>query len=120
MSFQRKVLAWAVEMFGPIAQNRDERAARFLEEAAETAQAAGLPHDVAERILDRVYARPGGDLAMEIGAAALTLDALAENVGVNVEEARREEWVRVSRRPREWWEARHREKAAAGTADLTP
>src|SRR4051812_11277389 len=52
------VLAWAVRSFGPIALNRDERAARMAEEAVEVAQVEGVPLDVMQRITARVYSRP--------------------------------------------------------------
>ncbi len=35
-------LQWAIDTFGPVAANRDERAARFVEEAIELAHAEGL------------------------------------------------------------------------------
>lgn len=117
---QERVLAWAVENFGPIARNRDERAARLVEEAIEVAQAEGLSLAILKRIADRVYARPAGELWQEIGGLAITLDALAENAGLNVQDEADREWSRVVSLPKDWWQRKHAAKVAAGTADLSP
>lgn len=116
---QKKVLAWAIENFGAIATNRDERAARLVEEAIEVAQAEGLPLHILQKISERVYARPAGKLAQEIGGLAITLDALAENAGLSVQAESAREWARVLSLPKDWWARRHAEKVAAGVADLS-
>lgn len=119
-SRQRKVLAWAVDNFGWIAKNRDERAVRLAEEAIEVAQAEGVPLDVVMTVAQRVYSRPVGDLKREIGGVAITLDALAENVGLSVTEEAEREFARVLSKDKDWWTRKHGEKVAAGTADLSP
>lgn len=53
------------------------RAARFLEEAAEAAQAAGLCREDADLVLAQVYAGPPGAMQQELGGAFTTLCALA-------------------------------------------
>ncbi|KKL19838.1 hypothetical protein LCGC14_2461430 [marine sediment metagenome] len=120
MRTQEKVLKWAVDIFGPIAKNRDERAARLVEEAIEIAQVEELPMEVIQRILERVYERPAGFLTQEIGGLMITLEALAENTGWDVGVCADDEWHRVQSKTPEWWKNKHAEKVAAGTADLTP
>lgn len=117
---QKKVLDWANNSFGSIACNRDERAARLVEEAIEVAQVEGLPLEIVKRITDRVYSRPPGDLANELGGVGITAEALAENAGLDFEQCTQCEWERVLSKSSEWWEKKHAAKVAAGTADLSP
>ncbi len=117
---QKAVLKWAVDSFGPIALNRDERAARLVEEAVEVAQVEGVRAEVVQRILARVYSRPPGELGQEIGGCGITLLALAENAGIDHDTEVLREWRRVLSKPRNWWERKHAEKVAAGTANLSP
>ena len=116
---QKRVLAWATENFGPTARNRDERAARLVEEAIEIAQVESVPAEVVARILARVYSRPIGELGREIGGVAITLDALAENAGYSVEAEANRELASVLAKDKAWWTNKHAEKVAAGTADLS-
>jgi len=118
MTFQKKILDWAVATFGSIARNRDERAARVLEEAIELAQCEGVPIAVVQRIAERVYSRPPGDLAIEIADVAISLCALAENVGISVHEVQCARWDGIISKPPDYWANKHRAKVAAGTADL--
>jgi len=64
---QERILTWAIDTFGEVAKNPHERAARLVEEAIEVAQAVGLPLDTVDIIAGRVYSRPPGELAQEIG-----------------------------------------------------
>lgn len=114
------VLKWAVDSFGPIALNRDERAARMTEEAIEVAQVEGVSLEIIQRIAARVYSRPVGELGQEIGGLVLGLYALAANAGVDVDGEFNREFARVLSKPKDWWARKHAEKVAAGTADLTP
>lgn len=116
---QKKVMSWALENFGPVAANRDERAARLLEEAIEIAQIQGLSISLIQRIAEHVYSRPPGRLGQEIGGVAITLDALAENTGFSVEEEAGRELARILALPKEWWKRKHAVKVAAGVADLS-
>ena len=119
MSRPKEILKWAVSNFGPVAANRDERAARVAEEAIEIAHAEGVSVDALWRIVGRVYSRPIGHIAQEIGGLGVTLEALAENVGLSTEIETEREFQRIIGLPKEWWEQRHAEKVAAGTADLS-
>jgi len=110
-------LAWAVDVFGPVAKVPIERAARFIEEAIELVHAMGLSRAVLIRIVDRVYGGPAGDRLREFGQAQVTLELLAENDGVALEVAAESEWQRVRAIPKEIWVARHSIKIAGGIAD---
>jgi len=116
---QKDVLEWIVASFGQHAHNRDERAARLVEEAIEIAQAAGVPLAVLRRIADRVYARPAGELRQEIGGLGITILGLAANCGIDFAAETLREWQRVLSKPQDWWQYKHAEKVAAGTADLS-
>ena len=113
-------LKWAIETFGNVAKNRDERAARLVEEAIELAQAEGVPLDVIERIAHHVYSKPPGDPIAELQGVALTLDACAENLGDTVQAATWRELVRVTGRSAATWKERHDVKVADGRANLSP
>jgi len=112
-------LNWASETFGVVALRRDERAGRFLEEAIELAHAAGLPIGTVSRLTERVYARPAGDLAREIGQAAATLEMFAENEGLSATNEASREFDRVQAIPKEEWAARHAAKVKLGIANLS-
>lgn len=109
-------LAWAIEVFGPIASNRQERAARFLEEAIELAQVEGLPIKTALAIIARVYARSPGILSKEIGQSLVTLECLAENVGISAAAEGAREWSRVRNSDPDEHRKRHAAKVAMGIA----
>lgn len=110
------VLQWAREMFGLIALDRVERAARLVEEALELGQAQGLDLITAKRIAERVYTRPAGSAAKEIGQVVMTLEALAENLGISAEVEAQREFIRVSSISRDEWQRRHNLKAEIGIA----
>lgn len=110
------VLAWALDIFGPVAGTQMERTARFVEEAVELAHAAGLGADVVARIVERVYSRPAGSIPKEVGQAGLTLEAFAANVGVSLEAETAREWDRIRTIPQAEWARRHSAKQALGIA----
>lgn len=120
MTRQAEILRWAVETFGPVATNLDERGARLAEEAIEVAHAAGVPAPVLARIIDRIYAKRPGLVQEELGAVAMMLDAMAERAGVDVATIAQAEFDRVRSIPKEHWHKRHADKVAGGTADLSP
>lgn len=115
----KQFLAWAVETFGPVALDRDERTARFVEEALELAHAEGLPEEVIRKIRTRVYSRQRGHVRREIGQALVMLECLAENIGVSAEDEAQREWERVQGIPKAEWTERHADKAALGIANLS-
>lgn len=111
MTRQKEILDWAIEMFGPVASDLDERCARFFEEAAELVHSIGFPRDVADRILERVYSRAAGHPEREAGQVQITLEALTESIEVDVETEAKTEFDRIRGIPREEWQRRHAEKA---------
>lgn len=117
---QRDVLAWAVDRFGMVATNVDERAARLVEEAIEIAQAAGVKLETVEKIARRTYSRPvSKDIGQEIGGCGITLLGFAENSGFDFKREVEREWNRVSTLPRDYWTRKHAEKVNDGTANLS-
>jgi NTP pyrophosphatase (non-canonical NTP hydrolase) len=116
MNRQSAILYWAIETFGPVAANVDERAARLVEEAIEAVHAVGLPITFIQRIAERVYAKPQGAVAQEIGQVAITLEAFAEILHHRVEFEAEREWQRIQKIPKEVFAERHAAKVAAGTA----
>lgn len=120
MNRPREFLLWAADTFGPVALNRDERCARFIEEAIELAHAAGLPLGTLSRIAERVYDRPPGKLDREIGQAQCTLEMFAHNEGLNSADEASREFDRVRAISKQEWHARHAAKAKLGIANLTP
>jgi len=118
---QRDVLQWAVDRFGAVARNVDERAARLVEEAIEIAQAAGVKLETVEKIARRTYSRPvSKDIGQEIGGCGITLLGFCESTNYNFESELAREWYRVSQLPPEYWERKHAEKVVDGTANLSP
>jgi hypothetical protein len=113
-----RALIWAIGVFGPIAANPVERATRFIEEALELAQSIGVPADRAAAIHARVYARAPGFSTMEIGQAALTLELLAEAIGMNLDASADAELARVRAISNEEWQRRHEAKVRAGIAGV--
>lgn len=119
MTRPKAFLQWAIDTFGPVAANRDERAARFIEEAIELAHAEGLPLLTIDRIMWRIYNRPRGNTAKEIGQAQATLECLAENIGLSAADEAEKEFARVKSIPQEEWTARHDAKVAVGIVNLS-
>ncbi len=116
MNRPKDFLAWAIEMFGPIASMRGERLLRFVEEAIELAHADGMKRDVLDMIAARVYSREPGDINKEIGQAQACLETYAENIGESSDRLAQVEWERVQKIPREEWSRRHAAKVAIGIA----
>lgn len=82
---QAKILDWAKRCFGErVATNRAERAMRVLEEALELAQAEGVDIKHANLMMHHVYQKPVGKTAHEVAGVSVALEALAENLNLNV------------------------------------
>jgi hypothetical protein len=116
MNRPREFLAWAVRTFGIVAVDRRERACRFIEESLELVHVEGLEQETVVRIVGRVYARPAGNLAREVGQAQATLECLAENAGLSADAEAEREFARVRAIPREQWHQRQNAKAEIGIA----
>lgn len=111
----RRVDHWVRSRFGDsVAENLCERTARLLEEAAELAQACGLPENVGRSILDRVFANEPDDPDRELGGVLVTTIAYAEAAGVDLEELALRELERIERVPVQETLERHAAKREAG------
>jgi hypothetical protein len=108
---------WVRGTFGDrVAASMPERGMRLLEEALETAQAAGVDRSTAIGLVARVYSRPVGDLHMEAGAVGVTLLALAAASGFSADGAEQAETARVIAIPKGEMRRRHAAKVAQGVA----
>ena len=116
MNRPKEFLAWAVKTFGPIALDRDERMDRFLEEAIELAHAAGVGRLHVNRIINRVYDRPAGDIIKEVGQAQACLECYAESIGLSSDAEATKEFERVQSIPQAEWTRRHQAKVDLGIA----
>jgi hypothetical protein len=116
MDRPKQFLAWAAEIFGPIALNRRERLLRFAEEALELIHAEQLPLHELDRLMWRVWNRPPGETLKEIGQAQACLETFAENIGQSADKLAQLEFERVQTIPREEWARRHAAKVAVGIA----
>ena len=130
---QTRVLAWAVRSFGPSlgddAVSPQERALRFFEEAAEFYHAViWLMHDTeaspedyfevhrarAEGIFTKRWNAEPGDVKQELGGVMVTLNALAEVLGLSIKVEEEREFNRVLAKPQSHWHARAEEKKGQG------
>lgn len=112
----RDFLAWAVDMFGPVAKLRGERLMRFVEEALELAHADEMGRATLDAIANRVYSRAPGQITKEIGQAQACLEAYCENIGESASDLAEIELQRVRQIPRDEWQRRHTAKQAIGIA----
>lgn len=75
--FQTWVRNWVVDCFGKeVADNKEERNHRFLEEALELFQSLGGTQQEANLLVEYVFNRPLGEPSQEVGGVATTLAAL--------------------------------------------
>jgi NTP pyrophosphatase (non-canonical NTP hydrolase) len=87
-SFQQQNWEWILECFGErFARSTEERALRFLEEALELAQAAGIDRDHALTVVSYVYDRAVGETRQEVGGTMVCLAALCSQLGIDLDEA---------------------------------
>lgn len=111
-----RFLDWAHKTFGDVALDPQERAMRFLEEAIEVAHTAGIGAETMQAIVERVVARPYGNIGREIGQALCTLELFAKVAGVDAEREAAAEFVRVQNIPQSEWDRRHAAKVKIGIA----
>jgi hypothetical protein len=84
-NFQERATDWALTCFGEkVVADRQERAFRFLEEALELVQSAGVTKEEAEKLVNYVFSRPVGDPPQELGGTVVTLAVFAGNLGYNM------------------------------------
>lgn len=97
-SFQSRVLPWLMECFGAeIAADRVERCDRFIEEALELAQSLDWPQERAHALVEYVYGRSVGEPHQEVGGVMVTLAALCEATGLDMQAGGDDELARIMR-----------------------
>ena len=91
---------WGVRAFGGLHMvDPKVRALRLLEEAAELAQAAGVPEGQAALCVQHVYKRPPGNMLQEMGGVFVTALVFCEARGWDPEQVVLEEVQRVLAKP---------------------
>jgi NTP pyrophosphatase (non-canonical NTP hydrolase) len=105
---------YAIEVFGEVATDPRERVLRFIEEAIELAQAAGIDQPKMDAMLARVYGRPHGNIAQEFGQCMVTLEIAALRLSVDLEKEADAQLVRFKSIPAEHWRKRQDQKKQLG------
>jgi hypothetical protein len=100
--FQTQVRKWVEAAFGvDVADNREERSQRFIEEALELVQSAGMTKTDVLLLVDYVFSRPKGTLRQEFGGTVTTLNAMASAHRLNLEQmaydALQSMWERIDK-----------------------
>src|SRR5262245_13084562 len=87
-TFQRRVENWLVACFGvqTPAISKSERSHRFVEEALELAQAAGVSKSETLQLVDYVFSRRIGQVSQEVGGVLTTLAAFCYAHGLSMRE----------------------------------
>lgn len=112
---QGQVAAWCAAAFGTAhLASLPQRGIRLLEEAVETAQAAGCKREMCHKLIDYVFDREPGELVQEIGGVGLTLLALCAAAGVSADDLEQTELERVLAKPLDHFAARNKVKNDAG------
>lgn len=94
-TYQRRAHEWATECFGEHdANHKPQRTHRFLEEALELGQAAGVPVEDVLMLVEYVYTRPAGELAQEVGGVMNTLAVFCEAHRISMKGAAETELAR--------------------------
>lgn len=115
---QDRVAGWVIRTFGaPVLRDHEERGLRHAEEAIELAQVLGIDKDRMHLLIDRVYARPVGEVHQELAGSFVTLLAAAESCGIDMMCAALEEVRRIEAKDPEHFRTRNREKAAQGVGN---
>ncbi|AMB48322.1 hypothetical protein [Methylobacterium sp. AMS5] len=109
---QAITFSWCKAAFGPV--TRKVRVERVLEEAIELAQAEGYPLGRIERLAAKVYARPPGDPAQEVGGIGIAILAYCGAAELSADECEATEVARVLSKPIEHFRERHQHKIDEG------
>jgi NTP pyrophosphatase (non-canonical NTP hydrolase) len=113
---QRRTFDWSLNEFGPEFCTPRSRALRFVEESLELAQAVGLDEMDVAKLVAHVFRKPKGDIEQEFGGVGVTLLALGESLGIDVDLAESRELARVLSKPAGFYRARQEAKAREGVA----
>lgn len=112
-----RIVFWTVTRLGEAClTDRHERAVRLVEEAIELCQAEGVTQEFVQRVLDRAYSRPVGDVEQEGGGVGLTFLAWAFAAKLDPMEITQRELERIEAKPLDFYRRKQEEKARAGTA----
>lgn len=94
--FQFGVGDWMHRCFGDdIASDVTERNHRFIEEALELVQSTGATKSECYQLVDYVFRRDVGEINQEVGGVMVTLAALCNAIGLNMNKAGDTELTRV-------------------------
>jgi hypothetical protein len=95
-AFQTRVGEWMKACFpSEVIGDKLERADRFIEEALELVQATGYSAYRAHALVDYTFNRPVGEAFQEVGGVTVTLAALCNPHGIDMDEAAETELARV-------------------------
>ena len=86
-NWQPKMVNWVRTRLGSAAMDPHERAMRFLEEALELLQVAGITEDEIDKLRLHVFSKQPGRAVQEIGGVVTTLLTLAQSQGVDMNTA---------------------------------
>lgn len=94
--YTERVNDWMLSCFGPkISSDITERNHRFIEEALELIQATGATASECHQLVDYVFGRESGEMKQEIGGVMVTLAALCNALGINMNECGEVELERI-------------------------
>lgn len=83
--FSERFKHWTVRAFGKeVWFNRQERALRLLEETFELCQAIGISYYLIEKLLNRTYSRPIGEVSQEVTGVFNCILALAASQNLDL------------------------------------
>jgi hypothetical protein len=117
MNHRKRIEAWVLDRLGTeCLMDREERAKRLFEEAAELLQAEDVSFVHAVNILRRVYDRPKGEPEQEMGGVMVCAHAWAVAADQNLVVLTEREVARIESVPAEVTRAKHAANAKAGTA----
>lgn len=105
---------WALRAFGDQMYDLPTRSLRVGEEAIELMQAKKITREMAHTLVDKVYDRPDGDEAQEIGGVMMTITLYAASLGFDPDHYFQRELRRVLAKPTEHFTKRNQEKIALG------
>ena len=98
-SYQERVNEWMLECFNEsVVRDREIRYLRFVEEALELGKATGMSKAQANLLVDYVFGRPVGEPNQEVGGVMVTLAALCEANGLDIEACAEVELAKVKLR----------------------
>lgn len=112
-----RIAAWVRSRLGTaVLMDREERAARLVEEAIELAQAEGMARSDVVKITNRVFDREVGEVTQEVGGIGVCLLAYCHAADLDFVMLTKREVDRIEKVPAEVTQAKHDAKVKAGTA----